>query len=594
MTSREFIEESLNKLRKEVRLKNIEEALLPFKIIAWKKLSEKGKIKEELSFDTVLTKYPNTIKEKLKELVQFVVDNEKLPQIFSKEDINFIDKLSKELLQYLISGAHKLEDYPEVAEYLPDIALNTLKGEYILPQELINTLIDLVKVDGNVFKSVYNPYPGIYRAAYYINKELKIAVETEDPKKTSIPYLMNVLNNSEIHPHFSDPLTNPSLVQGLKLLEFDLSISLPPFNQKGIIKHDKYGRFKITKEGKGFLDAPIIEHIFSQTKEKAFIFTSMSFLTRTTSIDKELKKWLTEKGYIEAVISFPENILLNTALSISLLILNKNKQDKNILFIDASNLYERASKGRKNILKNIEKIIKVYKERKEIEGFSYLADEKEIAENDYMLNPDIYVLTKEEKEIKNQLSKFELIPLEEIAQIINSPLTKREEGEVEIYEIQASDIGEEGFVEKADKIAKVKLSSKDIEKSSIKKGDILLVTKGNVGKVGIVVNKPENQIWIPGQSITITRAKNKELAPALFMFLKSNIGQYLLNRIKVGRLMESISIKSLKELKVPKFTNKQIKKLNELFKEEYETYKEIEEQRKKIKQLNENLINELF
>ncbi len=70
----------------------------------------------------------------------------------------------------------------------------------------------------------------------------------------------------------------------------------------------------------------------------------------------------------------------------------------NILFIDASNDYEKAKNQNYLTNENIEKIIDTYANRKEIEKYSHLASMDEIKENDYNLNIPRYVDTFEEEE----------------------------------------------------------------------------------------------------------------------------------------------------------------------------------------------------
>jgi type I restriction enzyme M protein len=68
------------------------------------------------------------------------------------------------------------------------------------------------------------------------------------------------------------------------------------------------------------------------------------------------------------------------------------------LFIDASKDYQDGKK--QNLLReqDITKIVATYKDRKELEKYSHLAELEEIAENDYNLNIPRYVDTFEEEE----------------------------------------------------------------------------------------------------------------------------------------------------------------------------------------------------
>ena len=70
----------------------------------------------------------------------------------------------------------------------------------------------------------------------------------------------------------------------------------------------------------------------------------------------------------------------------------------NILFIDASNEFEKGKN--QNLLRNedVTKIIETFAKRETIEKYSYVASLDEIKENDYNLNIPRYVDTFEEEE----------------------------------------------------------------------------------------------------------------------------------------------------------------------------------------------------
>ena len=128
-----------------------------------------------------------------------------------------------------------------------------------------------------------------------------------------------------------------------------------------------------------------------------------------------IRKYLIKnRNYLDAVIGLPANIFYGTSIPTCILVLKKNRtstplSEPKILFIDASQHFEKVKT--QNILReeNIAKIIDTYKtysghsEQSEesvatIDKYSYVATLKEIAENDYNLNIPRYVDTFEEEE----------------------------------------------------------------------------------------------------------------------------------------------------------------------------------------------------
>ena len=69
-----------------------------------------------------------------------------------------------------------------------------------------------------------------------------------------------------------------------------------------------------------------------------------------------------------------------------------------ILFIDASEHYEKVKTQNMLSVADVEKIVSTYRERKTEEKYSYVAPLSEVEENDYNLNIPRYVDTFEEEE----------------------------------------------------------------------------------------------------------------------------------------------------------------------------------------------------
>ena len=81
------------------------------------------------------------------------------------------------------------------------------------------------------------------------------------------------------------------------------------------------------------------------------------------------------------------------------MVFKKCREDNdNVLFIDASNYFEKAKNQNYLRSEDIEKIISTFRDRIVEDKYSYLASMEEIKENDYNLNIPRYVDTFEEEE----------------------------------------------------------------------------------------------------------------------------------------------------------------------------------------------------
>mgnify|MGYP000940662434 CR=1 FL=1 len=111
--------------------------------------------------------------------------------------------------------------------------------------------------------------------------------------------------------------------------------------------------------------------------------------------EQHIRKYLIDdKNYLDAVIGLPANIFYGTSIPTCIMVYKKCRENPNdVLFIDASQHFEKVKT--QNILRDehIEKIITTYRNRTEIEKYSKRASLQEIITNDYNLNIPRYVDT---------------------------------------------------------------------------------------------------------------------------------------------------------------------------------------------------------
>ena len=127
----------------------------------------------------------------------------------------------------------------------------------------------------------------------------------------------------------------------------------------------------------------------------------------------KIRKQIIENNWLDAIIGLPENLFFGTPIPACILIFKKNKVDKNVVFIDASNEFDKGKN--QNVLRDedIEKILEAYKNRKEVEKYCHIATFDEIKDNDFNLNIPRYIDTFESEEkvdmksIKEQIYTLE-------------------------------------------------------------------------------------------------------------------------------------------------------------------------------------------
>ena len=111
-----------------------------------------------------------------------------------------------------------------------------------------------------------------------------------------------------------------------------------------------------------------------------------------------IRQILLENGSIYAVIGLPANMFYNTSIPTCIIVLKKYREGRDVLFIDASKLYEKEKKQNVMQEKHIDHVLELYRNRVSVDKEAYLASFEDIEANDYNLNIPRYIDTSEEEE----------------------------------------------------------------------------------------------------------------------------------------------------------------------------------------------------
>ncbi|MNN29946.1 N-6 DNA Methylase [compost metagenome] len=98
------------------------------------------------------------------------------------------------------------------------------------------------------------------------------------------------------------------------------------------------------------------------------------------------------------MIGLPANLFYGVSIPTTILVFKKNRKTKDILFIDASNEFEKGKNQNKLTDNNINKIIDTYRNRVDVDKYAHVASLEEIKENEFNLNIPRYVDTSEEEQ----------------------------------------------------------------------------------------------------------------------------------------------------------------------------------------------------
>lgn len=294
------------------------------------------------------------------------------------------------------------------------------EGEVYTPREVIRLMVEML--DPKPKESVYDPAcgsGGMLIGAYQYVERLysKDEADTlflygeEVNARTLALARMNLyihgIRNAKLE--LGDTLLYPKFTENGKLQQFDIVIANPPWNQDG---YDEYNlkkgefwneRFRFGFPPKQSADWAWIQHMVASSKSQVGVVIDNGCLFRGGR-EGAIRREMVKREFLDAVVLLPEKLFYNTMAPGAILVFSKVKEEKRkgkILFINASLQYEQHPEVRKlNRLgdEHIKRIAEIYREFKEVEGFSKVVPLEEIEKNDYNLNVTLYVTPKFDEE----------------------------------------------------------------------------------------------------------------------------------------------------------------------------------------------------
>lgn len=230
-------------------------------------------------------------------------------------------------------------------------------------------------------------------------------------------------------------------------------------------------------------------------------------------------------------------------------ILTAEKQHQiHLLIVEALELAVKANNILTSITKEIESNFVLIKRNKTeiisiktiLEGDKYTSESR--------LESDFY--SNSVKEIEFQIKKDNYCMLGDLAQeIYRSGLRERKfVKENGIPMITGQDLSQRNL---SDLKQLSKKFTRNIDKSTTKNKDILISVQGTIGRVEYVLNNQYKGVFASEQLSKITINENLIHPGYVFAFLKSKVGQILLNKYKTGSIIEWIKENNIASVLIP-------------------------------------------
>ncbi len=280
-------------------------------------------------------------------------------------------------------------------------------GEFYTPQQVSKILAKLVTNKKSKLKSVYDPTCGSGSLLLRVAKEVEDVSNFYGQELNRTTYnlaRMNMIMHDVHYRKFNirqeDTLENPQHMDD----KFEAIVANPPFSANWSanplhMSDDRFSQYgKLAPSSKA--DFAFVQHMIYHLDDNGTMAVVLPHgVLFRGGAEGHIRAYLIEdKNYLDAVIGLPANIFYGTSIPTCILVFKKCREDSGrVLFIDASNEFDKAKN--QNILtdEHVTKIIETYKNRTELEKYSHNASLEEIKENDYNLNIPRYVDTFEEE-----------------------------------------------------------------------------------------------------------------------------------------------------------------------------------------------------
>lgn len=381
----------------------------------------------------------------------FDVNNNKLGKIATERN----EKLVK-LLEGI--GEMKLGDYKEntidafgdAYEFLMGMyASNAGKsgGEFFTPQE-VSELLTLIAIQGKKeVNKVYDMCCGsgslLLKAAKILGKDnVRNGFYGQEINPTTynlcrINMFLHDIDYDKFNISYGNTLTTPHHIDDEP---FEVIVSNPPYS----IKWEGDANQILINDAR-FSPAGVLAP--KSKADLAFVMHALSWLAPNGSAaivcfpgimyrggaEQKIRKYLIDGNFVDAVIQLPSNLFFGTSIATNILVLKKNKKDTNIQFIDASKEFLKVTNNNKLTSENIEKILKAYESKEEIEYFSYNVSYEKVKEEAYNLSVSTYVKQEDTRE-KIDINELNL----QIKEVVKKQEDLRKEIDKIIEEIEGN------------------------------------------------------------------------------------------------------------------------------------------------------------
>lgn len=299
-------------------------------------------------------------------------------------------------------------------------------GEFYTPQQLSSILSEIVTLDSqepslgkkDKLEKVLDFACGSGSLLLNVRKKLKdnggMVGKIYGQEKNITTYnlarmnmLLHGMKDTEFEIFHGDTLLNQwNLLNEMnpsKKTEFDAVVANPPFSLRWDSNETMGEDFRFKSYGlapKSAADFAFLLHGFHFLgKEGTMAIILPHGVLFRGGAEERIRTKLLKDNHIDTVIGLPSNLFYSTGIPVCILVLKKCKKQDDVLFINASEHFEKGKRQNSLSEEHIRNIVQTYQFRSENERYSRRVPIEEIEKNDYNLNITRYISTAEPEPI---------------------------------------------------------------------------------------------------------------------------------------------------------------------------------------------------
>ncbi|WP_404473574.1 type I restriction-modification system subunit M [Microbacterium aerolatum] len=310
---------------------------------------------------------------------------------------------------------NSIDLFGDAYEYLMQMyAANAGKsgGEYYTPQEVSELLVHIAVAGKTAVNKVYDPAAGsgslLLKFAKVLGKDnVRQGFYGQEINLTTynlarINMFLHDVNYEKFNLAHGDTLLDPAHWDDEP---FEAIVSNPPYSIKWdgdanplLINDARFAPAGVLAP-KSKADLAFTMHILSwlAVNGTAAIVEFPGVLYRGGA-EQKIRKYLIDNNYVDAVIQLPPDLFFGTTIATCIIVLKKSKNDNAVLFIDGSAEFKRVGNKNKLLLDNQQNILLGFENRIDVDHFTKLVPNEDIATNGYNIAVSSYVEQEDTRE----------------------------------------------------------------------------------------------------------------------------------------------------------------------------------------------------